>query len=55
MTLSEYWRLRQDPCCVNVIEAGMAFRLALMNATDHLAGLANQVPGGMGATSDPVP
>ncbi len=55
MTLSEYWRLRQDPCCVNVIEAGTAFRLALMNATDHLVGVADQVPGGVGAASGTVP
>lgn len=44
MTLSNYWRLRQDPCCVNVIEAGVTFRLALMNATDHLAGMTDQAP-----------
>ena len=40
LPLAQYWRLRQDPGCVNVIEAGAEFRIALLNGTDHLAGAA---------------
>lgn len=40
LPLAQYWRLRQDPCCVNVIEAGAEFRVVLLNRTDHLPGVA---------------
>jgi probable phosphoglycerate mutase len=45
LPLAQYWRLRQDPCCVNVIEAGTEFRVTLLNATDHLPGGAGHADG----------
>lgn len=45
LSLARSWRLRQDPCCVNVIEAGAEFRVALLNGTDHLAGVTAQAAG----------
>jgi len=45
LPLAQYWRLRQDPCCVNVIEAGAEFRVALLNGTDHLPGVAGHAGG----------
>ena len=46
LPLAQYWRLRQDPCGVNVIEAGSEFRVALLNGIDHLAGVPDQAGGG---------
>ena len=45
LPLAQYWRLRQDPCCINVIEAGTEFRVALLNGADHLAGVPAQAGG----------
>ncbi|KWR85178.1 histidine phosphatase family protein [Pseudomonas sp. PI1] len=41
LPLSRYWRLKQDPCCINVfvIEED-AFTLHRLNETYHLAGVA---------------
>jgi probable phosphoglycerate mutase len=41
MPLSAYWRIVQNPCCINEIEiTGGSFRLRRMNDTAHLdAGL----------------
>ena len=37
MPLSSYWKLVQDPCCINEIEVtNCAFRLGRMNDTFHL-------------------
>lgn len=37
MPLSSYWRLVQDPCCINEVEVtNGAFRLHRMNDTSHL-------------------
>ena len=52
LPLAQYWRLRQDPCCVNVIEAASEFRVALLNGIDHLAGVPDQAGGGAPAAGD---
>ena len=37
MPLSAYWRLAQNPCCINEIEiTGGSFQLRRMNDTAHL-------------------
>jgi probable phosphoglycerate mutase len=39
--LSSYWRLAQDPCCINEIDAlGGRITIRRINATDHLDGKA---------------
>ncbi|WP_287787506.1 histidine phosphatase family protein [Acidiphilium sp.] len=50
LPLAQYWRLRQDPCCVNVIQAGVEFRVALLNGIDHLADAPEQDGGDAPAT-----
>ena len=39
MPLSAYWRLAQDPCCINEIEiSGVHIRIRCINDTSHLDG-----------------
>ena len=39
-----FWRLRQEPCAINIIEAGSSgYVLATMNDTCHLQGLASSL------------
>jgi phosphoserine phosphatase len=39
--LSAYWRLTQEPCCINEIDIGeRRIRVVRMNETGHLAGIA---------------
>jgi phosphoserine phosphatase len=40
LPLSSYWRLAQDPCCINEIEiAGASIQVRCINDTSHLNGL----------------
>lgn len=40
LPLSSYWRLRQEPCCINEIEiTGDRIRVLAINETGHLGGI----------------
>ena len=36
MPLSGYWRIHQDPCCINLIDIGKAIDVQVINSTSHL-------------------
>jgi len=39
LPLSAYWRLAQEPCCINEIDVGVRVVLRRMNETQHLDGI----------------
>lgn len=39
MPLSGYWRIHQDPCCINLIDIDHTVRVTTINGTGHLGGV----------------
>jgi broad specificity phosphatase PhoE len=39
MPLSGYWRIHQDPCCINLVDIGARVEVQVINSTTHLAQL----------------
>jgi broad specificity phosphatase PhoE len=44
LPLSGYWRIRQDPCCINIIEASERISVRSINSISHLTPLSQERP-----------
>lgn len=49
LPLSAFWRIYQDPCCINVIEIGQMVMVRSVNSTSHLDSVGSDQSAGNGS------